>query len=141
MTAPPVATMLAGWSSSPPADTYTPVSMASRTAACAALATAGASSSGMWSIAWAPNEIRYCVIHDSVVPAACSGRVLAWTNNSPRIHRSARKKFLTGPRRSAPASVMCPVFAEIITAAANYEQSNRTHPRWEPQFGYAAAQN
>src|SRR5260370_42247375 len=51
--------------------------MASWTAACAALATAGASSSGMWSIAWAPNEIRYCVIHDSVVPAACSGRVLA----------------------------------------------------------------
>jgi hypothetical protein len=29
----------------------------------------------MWSIAWAPNEIRYCVICDSVVPAACSGRV------------------------------------------------------------------
>jgi hypothetical protein len=73
---PSVATMLAGWFSSPPADTYTPALMASWTAARAALATAGASSSGMWSIAWAPNEIRYCVIHDSVVPAACSGRAL-----------------------------------------------------------------
>jgi hypothetical protein len=35
------------------------------------------------------------------------------------------------------------VFAEIIAAAADCEQSNRTHlmPRWERQFGYAAAQN
>jgi hypothetical protein len=33
------------------------------------------------------------------------------------------------------------VFAEIIAAAADYEQSNRTDPRWERQFGYAAAQN
>jgi hypothetical protein len=30
---------------------------------------------------------------------------------------------------------MCPVFAEIIAAAAGYEQSNRTHlmPPWERQ--------
>jgi len=76
VTAPSVATMLAGWFSSPPADTYTPALMASWTAACAALATAGASSPGMWFIAWALNEIRYCVICGSVVPAACSGRVL-----------------------------------------------------------------
>ena len=33
------------------------------------------------------------------------------------------------------------MFAEIIAAAADYEQSNRTHLRWERQFGYAAAQN
>jgi hypothetical protein len=33
------------------------------------------------------------------------------------------------------------VFAEIIAAAADYKQSNRTHLRWERQFGYAAAQN
>jgi hypothetical protein len=33
------------------------------------------------------------------------------------------------------------VFAEIIAAAADYEQSNRTHLRWERQPGYAAAQN
>jgi hypothetical protein len=33
------------------------------------------------------------------------------------------------------------VFAEIIAAAADYEQSNRTHLRWERQFGYTAAQN
>jgi len=33
------------------------------------------------------------------------------------------------------------VFAEIIAAAADHEQSNRTHLRWERQFGYAAAQN
>jgi hypothetical protein len=33
------------------------------------------------------------------------------------------------------------VFAEIIAAAARYEQSNRTHLRWERQFDYAAAQN
>ena len=68
--------MLAGWFPRPPADTYTPALMASWTTARAALATAGASSPGIWSIARAPNEIRYCVIHDSVVPAACSGRVL-----------------------------------------------------------------
>jgi hypothetical protein len=30
------------------------------------------------------------------------------------------------------------VFAEIIAAAADYEQSNRTQLRWEGQFGYAA---
>src|SRR3984957_17580286 len=83
VTAPSVATMLAGWSSSPPADTYTPALMTSWTAACAALSTAGASSSGMWSIAWAPNEIRYCVICDSVVPAACSGRVLTHRRTTP----------------------------------------------------------
>jgi hypothetical protein len=33
------------------------------------------------------------------------------------------------------------VFAEIIAAAADYEQSNRAHLRWERQFGYVAAQN
>jgi len=33
------------------------------------------------------------------------------------------------------------MFAKIIAAAADYEQSNRTHLRWERQFGYAAAQN
>jgi hypothetical protein len=33
------------------------------------------------------------------------------------------------------------VFAEIIAAAAGYEQSNRPPLRWERQFGYAAAQN
>jgi hypothetical protein len=33
------------------------------------------------------------------------------------------------------------VSAEIIAAGANYEQSNRTHLRWDRQFGYAAAQN
>jgi hypothetical protein len=33
------------------------------------------------------------------------------------------------------------VFAEIIAAAADSEQSNHTHLRWERQFGYAAAQN
>jgi hypothetical protein len=33
------------------------------------------------------------------------------------------------------------VFAEIIAAAADYEQSNCTHLRWERQSGYAAAQN
>jgi hypothetical protein len=33
------------------------------------------------------------------------------------------------------------VFAEIIAAAADHEQSNRTHLRWERQFGYAAAQS
>jgi hypothetical protein len=33
--------------------------------------------------------------------------------------------------------------AEIIAAAAGYEQSNRAHltPRQQRQFGYAAAQN
>ena len=36
--------------------------MASWTTSCEASATAGISSSGMWSIAWAPNEIRYRVI-------------------------------------------------------------------------------
>jgi hypothetical protein len=36
--------------------------MASWTTSCAALATAGVSSSRMWSIAWASNEIRYHVI-------------------------------------------------------------------------------
>jgi transcriptional regulator GlxA family with amidase domain len=33
------------------------------------------------------------------------------------------------------------VYAEIIAAAAGYEQSNRTQLRWERQFGYAPAQN
>src|SRR5712692_5887814 len=98
VTAPSVATMLAGWFSSPPADTYTPALMASWTAACAALATAGASSSGRWSITWAPNEIRYCVIHDSVVPAARSGRVLTHRRTTrPRSHRSARRNFSRVP--------------------------------------------
>jgi len=56
-----MATMLAGWFSSPPADTCTPALMVSWTTACAALATAGMSTAGM-SIAWAPNEMRYRVI-------------------------------------------------------------------------------
>jgi hypothetical protein len=127
VTAPPVATMLAGWFSRPPADTYTPALMASWTAACAALATAGASSPGTWSIAWAPNEIRYCVVCDSVVPAACSGRVLTHSERLARIPSPCQKKSLTGPRRPGPASVMGPVPAEIIAAAADYEQSGRTH--------------
>src|SRR5271169_4026606 len=72
--------------------------MASWTAACAALATAGASSSGTWSIAWAPNEIRYCVICDSVVPAACSGHVLTHRRTTrPGSHRSARRNFSRVP--------------------------------------------
>ena len=62
LTVPSVATMLACWSSSPPAHTSTPAFTASWTTACAALATAGMSSSGIPSIAWAPNEIRYRVI-------------------------------------------------------------------------------
>jgi hypothetical protein len=35
------------------------------------------------------------------------------------------------------------MFVEIIAAAADYEQSGRTHlmPRQQRQFGYAAAQN
>jgi hypothetical protein len=33
------------------------------------------------------------------------------------------------------------VCAEIIAAAADHEQSTRTHLRWEPPFGYAAPQN
>ncbi len=98
VTAPSVATMLAGWVSSPPADTYTPALMASWTAARAALATAGMSWSGMWSIAWAPNEIRYCVIQHSVVPAACSGRVLTQRRTTrPGIHRSAKRNFSRVP--------------------------------------------
>ena len=59
VTVPSVATTLGLWNSSPPAKTYTPAVRASWTTACAALATAGMSSSGMWSIAWASNEIRY----------------------------------------------------------------------------------
>jgi hypothetical protein len=51
--------MLAFWFSSPPPKTHTPAFMASETTSCAALATAGMSSSGMWSSAWASNEIRY----------------------------------------------------------------------------------
>jgi hypothetical protein len=47
VTVPSVATMLAGWFSSPPAATYTPTFIASWTTACAALATAGMSSSRM----------------------------------------------------------------------------------------------
>ena len=59
VTVPSVATMLAFWFSSPPPKTHTPAVMASETISCAALATAGMSSSGMWSIAWASNEISY----------------------------------------------------------------------------------
>ena len=62
VTVPSVATMLAFWFSSPPPKTHTPALMASWTTSCEASATAGISSSGMWSIAWAPNEIRYRVI-------------------------------------------------------------------------------
>jgi len=72
---------------------YTPALMASRTPR-SALATAGASSSGMWSIAWEPNEIRYCVIHDSLsrrpAPACCAyvvrldpWRVRIWDASRP----------------------------------------------------------
>src|SRR5579859_2827642 len=50
--------------------------MASWTVACAALATAGASSSAMWSIARAPNEIRYCVISQLRCPGGVLDRVL-----------------------------------------------------------------
>ena len=62
VTVPSVATMLAFWFSGPPPKTRTPALMASWATSCEALATAGISSSGMWSIAWAPNEIRYRVI-------------------------------------------------------------------------------
>src|SRR5213076_2224586 len=64
VTVPSVATMLAFWFSSPPPKTHTPAFTPSSTTSCAALATAGISSSGMWSIAWASNEIRYRVISD-----------------------------------------------------------------------------
>ncbi len=47
VTVPSVATMLAFWCSSPPPKTQTPAFMASSTTSCAALATAGMSSSGM----------------------------------------------------------------------------------------------
>src|SRR6266571_8292559 len=107
VTAPSVATMLAGWFPSPPADTYTPALMAAWTAACAALATAGASSSGMWSIAWAPNEIRYCVIHDSVVPAACSGRVLTHRRTTRRGFIALPEETSQVPRRPAPRASCC----------------------------------
>ena len=59
VTGPSVDTMLAFWFSSPPPKTHTPALMASWTTASEALVTAGMSSSGMWSIAWASNEIRY----------------------------------------------------------------------------------
>ena len=127
VTAPSMATMLAGRFSSPPPDTYTPALMASWTAACAALATAGMSSPGMWSIAWAPNEIRYCTIHGSVVPAACSGRVLTHRRTTRPGSIAPPGEISHGSRHSASASVICPVFAEIIAVAADYEQSNRTH--------------
>jgi len=106
VTAPSVATMLAGWFSTPPADTYTPALMASWTAAWAALATAGASSSGMWSIAWAPNEIRYCVIYGSVVPAACSGRVLPHRRMTRPDPIALPEEISDGSRPSGPARVM-----------------------------------
>src|ERR1700679_3231447 len=107
VTAPSVATMLAGWFSSPPADTYTPALMASWTAARAALATAGASSSGMWSIAWEPNEIRYCVIHASVVPAACSGRVLTRRRTTRPDPIALPEAISHGSRPPGPASERC----------------------------------
>src|ERR1700722_2942890 len=104
-TVPAVATMLAGWFFSPPADTYTPALIASWTTACAALATAGASSSGMWSIAWAPNEIRYCVICDSVVLAACSGRLLTH-------RRTTRPDPIASPEEISAGRGMLPAGAE-----------------------------
>ena len=79
--------------------------MASWTAACAALATAGASSPGMWSIAWAPNEIRYCVICGSVVPAACSGRVLTHRRTT-RPDPIALPEEISRRPATRPASVM-----------------------------------
>jgi hypothetical protein len=40
----------------------------------------------------------------------------------PTLHQ---KIFLTGPPPSVPASVMWPVFAEVIAAATGYEKSDR----------------
>jgi len=65
VTVPSGATTLAltsSWGYTPPANTHTPASMASRTTAWAAAATSGPSSSGMKSIAPSSNEIRYRAI-------------------------------------------------------------------------------
>src|SRR6266536_1611829 len=64
-TVPSVATTLtltSSWGYTPPANTHTPASWASRTTAWAASATSGISSSGMKSIAPSSNEIKYRVI-------------------------------------------------------------------------------
>jgi len=102
--------------------------MASWTAARAALATAGASSSGTWSIAWAPNEIRYWRHPRLRYPGGLLRPCLdSQTNDSPRTHRSARRNFSRVPA-VRPRERHVTVFAEIIAAAADYEQSNRTSP-------------
>src|SRR5215211_7410581 len=79
VTVPSVATTLAFWFSSPPPKTHTPAFRASSTTSCEAFATAGMSSSGMWSIAWASNEIRYRGIYGSLsrrpAPAASLWRL------------------------------------------------------------------
>src|SRR6185437_31096 len=62
VTIPSVATTLAFLLSSPAPKSHAPAFTASWTTSCAALFTAGISSSGMWSIAPASNEIRYRVI-------------------------------------------------------------------------------
>src|SRR6476659_911828 len=65
VTVPSVATTLtltSSWGYTPPANTHTPASWASRITAWAALATSGISSSGMKSIAPSSNEIKYRAI-------------------------------------------------------------------------------
>jgi len=76
--------MLAFWFSSPPPKTHTPAFKASSTTSCEAFAAAGMSSSGMWSIAWASNEIRYRGICWLLVQAARSGRIAVETDKPPK---------------------------------------------------------
>src|SRR3954451_10823823 len=88
---PSVDTTVAFWFSSPPPKTHTPAFIASWATSCAALPTAGMSSSGMWSIAWASNEIRYRVIWKLLVlvlvPGDCFGRIAEATDRPPKTHR------------------------------------------------------
>src|SRR5215218_6608859 len=95
VTVPSVATTLtSSWECSPPPNTQTPASSASRTTARAASATSGRSSSGNV-IAPSSNEIRYRVIsHDSLyrrpAPAAshpATEPLAMETDKPPRTHR------------------------------------------------------
>ena len=94
-TVPSVPTTLAFSPSIPAPKTHTPASTASWTTACEALPTAGPSSSGMWSIAWASNEIRYRAIPCLPCPCGPLGR----------IHVTLDPTFLRGQNHRAGGRV------------------------------------
>src|SRR5215831_3192998 len=126
VTVPSVATTLARCLSSPPLKTHTPAFTASWTASCAALLTAGMSSSGMWSIAPSSNEIRYRVIPRLPCPGGLlRPPLMCPTNASIPMRHSARRQSHGGSAGWPPRASCTPALPQLVAAACQIRDLGR----------------